>query len=353
MGKPLAFLLGAYLNPKREAAILRKEHPRAEYHLFRNRPGIAFLSYNDLETAQTLLASFFYRRHILHWALPSLALAQQAQYSGLLTTGEDVGLPMALQSVMHRAKFPLYVITHGSFFGSAKFRFLMALLRRMENLYFLCLSESLARILIEDFHIPVERVHNTGYGVDTHFFTPMEPSSMTPVIVSAGTANRDYRTLVQAVDGLGVEVKIAADSAWFPSALDIGGTALPFNIEVRSYGDYRNLRALYARASFVVVPLYPARHACGYAVIAEAMAMGKAVITTYIESRSDFVVDGETGYYVSPGDVVALREKMAYLLAHPQESRQMGLCGRARIEENYSLEAYCRRLEQVAGLARC
>lgn len=350
MGQPLAFLLGAYLNPEREAAIERGDYPRAEYNLFRHRQGLAFLSYNDLESAKIPLARFFYRRRTLHWALPSLALARRAQYRGFLTTGEDVGLPMALQAAAQGMKLPLYVITHGSFFGSAKFRLIMALLRSMGNLHFLCLSESLARILKEDFHVPAERVHNTGYGVDTRFFAPVGSPAGPPVVVSAGTASRDYRTLVQAASGLGVQVKIAADSAWFPSTLDIQTDSLPPNIEARSYGDYRNLRALYAHAAFVVVPLYPARHACGYAVIAEAMAMGKAVLTTRTESSCDFVVDGETGYFVNPTDVADLREKMAYLLAHPQKAQQMGLCGRARIEEHYSLEAYCRRIGQVVGL---
>ena len=67
---------------------------------------------------------------------------------------------------------------------------------------------------------------------------------------------------------------------------------------------------LYAESACVVVPLYDAVHACGYAVIAEAMAMGKPVITTRIAGRGDYIIEGETGFYVPPGDAAALRDRI-------------------------------------------
>jgi glycosyltransferase involved in cell wall biosynthesis len=79
------------------------------------------------------------------------------------------------------------------------------------------------------------------------------------------------------------------------------------------------------------------------------MAMGKAVITTQTESLRAVVVDGETGYHVRPGDVDGLRAKMAHLLAHPDEAKQLGLRARQRMEQYFSVEAYCQRIEQTFG----
>lgn len=245
---------------------------------------------------------------------------------------------------------PVYIITHGSFFGSPKFRLLMMLLRHAPNVHYLCLSSTLRHAMVQRFGVPATRAHSTGYGVDTDFFRPTECQTGRAVIASAGAANRDYRTLVRAAAGLDAEIKIAADSAWFPTSVDIARDNLPTNVEARSFGDYMGLRALYADARFVVVPLYPAQFACGYAVIAEAMAMGKAVITTRVAARSDFVVDGETGYYVAPGDVQGLRERMVHLLEHPEEARRMGEQARQRMEQCFSVEAYCERIERVMHL---
>jgi glycosyltransferase involved in cell wall biosynthesis len=215
----------------------------------------------------------------------------------------------------------------------------------MPNIHFLCLSESLRQRLIT-LGISKDQAHNAGYGVDTNFFAP-RPSSQAQVIVSAGTASRDYMTLVEASKDLGVELKIAASSRWHEMATELDDYEPPPHVEAKSYGNYMNLRDLYSRAAFVVVPLFPAVHACGYAVIAEAMSMGKAVIVSRTESPSDFVLDSETGFYVTPGDVAELRDKMQTLLEYPDRVRSMGEAARARMQEQFSVDAYAERMEKI------
>jgi glycosyltransferase involved in cell wall biosynthesis len=223
-------------------------------------------------------------------------------------------------------------------------------LRSNRNARYLTLCESLQRQMIDRFGFPEELVINTGYGVDTEFFKPQASAATArPIIASAGAANRDYRTLVAATHDLDADVRIAADSAWFPEAVDISADSLPSNCEARSYGNHLGLRDLYAAAAFVVVPLYPAFHACGLAVIAEAMAMGKAVITTRISGRSDFIVDGENGFYVAPGDAQGMRARIRELLDDPARAREMGLAARSRMTRLFTLEAYVERISQAIG----
>jgi glycosyltransferase involved in cell wall biosynthesis len=153
--------------------------------------------------------------------------------------------------------------------------------------------------------------------------------------------------LIAATEGTGAQLRIAADSLWRPTGSGLDASVVPAHVDVGSAGNYLALRALYARASFVVVPLHQARFASGYAVIAEAMAMGKAVITTRTEAPSDLLIEGETGFYTEPGDVAGLHDKIVLLLNDPARAQAMGAAGAARMHEQFSLEAYCNRIESL------
>jgi glycosyltransferase involved in cell wall biosynthesis len=344
MPQRLAYLVTARLEPQTTDEGC---NPRPEYAIFVERNRAALLDYRNLDGRDSPMMAYFKRRHLRHIALPMVALERRAEYSGFVVSGEDAGLPMALLARKGGIRYPIYIITHGSYFGARKMQIALTLLKGCKNIHFMCLSETLRRAMVEQFRFPEAQVHNASYGVDTAFFRTVGATSTPTFVASAGTANRDYRTLVRAAASLPIELKIAVDSAWFPLAVDIADDTLPPNIEARSYGDYRGLRGLYGSAAFVVVPLYPAKHACGYAVIAEAMAMGKPVIATKTEMYSDFIVEGETGYHVPPGDADALREKMVYLIANPDEAQRMGQNARRRMEQMFSVEAYCERMKQI------
>ncbi len=340
------FFFGGEFDPSLAGRVARGEHPRVEFlELLRDTP-MRLMSFGDLATSRSPLVALARQTGGAYWGLAALG-RQERGLSRALTTGEDVGLPLALMQRLTGGTLPIYMITHGSYLGSRKGSLALRLLRSAANVHFLCLSDSLAQRLLHVHKIPAGRVHNTGYGVDTRFFQP-DPSIASPnLVVSAGMANRDYQTLVSAMTGLDADAKIAADSAWFKTDLDIAGQSLPPNVEARSYGDYVGLRRLYAEAACVVVPLYDAVHACGYAVIAEAMAMGKPVITTKIAGHSDYIVDGETGFYVPLGDVNALRSRITDLIEHPALAARIGASARRFMEEHHTLEAANRRILEV------
>ena len=82
-------------------------------------------------------------------------------------------------------------------------------------------------------------------------------------------------------------------------------------------------------------------------VIVEGMAMGKPVIATNIGGPPEVIEDGRTGFLVTPGDSVALSEKIALLIQEPERRRAMGKAAREFVTANYSLERDSRRLEAV------
>lgn len=56
----------------------------------------------------------------------------------------------------------------------------------------------------------------------------------------------------------------------------------------------------------------------------EAMAIGRAVITTDVPGCRETVTDGMNGFIVPPFDDICLAEKMLYLIEHPSEIIRMG-----------------------------
>jgi len=62
-------------------------------------------------------------------------------------------------------------------------------------------------------------------------------------------------------------------------------------------------------------------------VISEAMALGKAVITSDIAACSEMVIDGKTGFKVELNNITELSKKIKFLLDNPKVAHNMGLRG--------------------------
>jgi len=75
-------------------------------------------------------------------------------------------------------------------------------------------------------------------------------------------------------------------------------------------------------------------------VLVEAMATATPVIGTLVDGIPEVVRDGETGWLVPPGDVASLAQRLRWILAHPQESREMGRRARETVRRLFSEEAY-------------
>ena len=90
------------------------------------------------------------------------------------------------------------------------------------------------------------------------------------------------------------------------------------------------------------------KEAFGLAVV-EAMAMGKAVVATTVGGLPEVVAEGETGLLVPPGDVESLAATVVSLLEDRVRREQMGLCGRIRVHERFSLDASVMHMEQLYG----
>ena len=82
----------------------------------------------------------------------------------------------------------------------------------------------------------------------------------------------------------------------------------------------------------------------------EAMAIGRAVITTDVPGCRETVVDGVNGFLVPKWDPEALAEKMIYFIEHPEQARLMGAESYKIAVEKFDAEKVNQRLVNILGL---
>jgi glycosyltransferase involved in cell wall biosynthesis len=73
-------------------------------------------------------------------------------------------------------------------------------------------------------------------------------------------------------------------------------------------------------------------------VILEAMAAGKPVVGTHVAGIPEEIEDGKTGFVVPPADTESLVSAMIKLIRSEDLQQTMGVLGRHRFEEQFTLE---------------
>jgi glycosyltransferase involved in cell wall biosynthesis len=121
----------------------------------------------------------------------------------------------------------------------------------------------------------------------------------------------------------------------------------PTGANVRVLGTWPHAAVLEAvrRCSMLIIPSvwrdpFPT-------VALEAMSMGRPIVAARSGGLVELIVDGETGILVPPGDVRALRDGIAALLAEPSRREAFGRAGRDRAASYYSPEEIVPRVERV------
>jgi glycosyltransferase involved in cell wall biosynthesis len=204
------------------------------------------------------------------------------------------------------------------------------------------------RALIERIRFPSERVYLIRHYVDQVFYSPRPVEA--DMICGVGAEMRDYATLLEALRPTGIRCHIATDHVRIPGRFhrlltdrrvpigDIG--AGPDTNISEGRMSLTDLRKLYARSRFVVVPLLPSDTDNGVTVILEAMAMGKPVVCSRTRGQVDVIQEGLTGLYVPVGDAAAMRAAILSLWHEPLRAQQMGRNARAYVEKHHTLEMF-------------
>lgn len=119
------------------------------------------------------------------------------------------------------------------------------------------------------------------------------------------------------------------------------------NCEVVGRLPLTQVREYYRRASVFCLPTKLEPFGI---VFIEAFSYRLPVVATRVGAIPDFVIPGENGYLVEPGEINCLAERLIQLLADPAKCRAFGEHGRRLVRENYNWEAVGRRMkEQIAA----
>lgn len=299
----------------------------------------AMLITGDTKSTKSLVGRRFGSYLSLAWE----AFRRRNEYDVVLTMSEQIGLPLALLFKLARCNKTHVMVSH---YMTPRRKSLFESLLRLDSHIAKIVTYGSAQVdyLVNQLKIPKEKVELVLHPVDANFWKPM-PDANKKVIVSAGLLARDYDTLLKAVKGLDAEVIIAAASPWVNGS---NSKAREIESNVRFVRcSPLEMRELYARAQIVAVPLVPINNHAGSLVIYEAMAMGKAVVTTANGGNLDIVRGSETGVYVPPQDYVALRTALKRMLDNPEETKRMGVRAREVVEQGLNLDTYVHNITEV------
>ena len=213
--------------------------------------------------------------------------------------------------------------------------------------------------------------HQEGEGWDNAVFLPLPAdgdfeavipySNGAPYIFSGGGTLRDFRSLFDAVAGLDIRLDVVTFS---PESLDADGD-LPENCRVLWRMPLERFLSIMAGSLFVAVPLRADAATGGHTTIAQALCLGKAVVTTRGVGVEDYVSDGEEGLLVDAGDVAGYRTALRTLIEDETLRQSCERRALARASE-LSYAAFARAIESLcaevlhererhrwAGIPRC
>lgn len=181
--------------------------------------------------------------------------------------------------------------------------------------------------------LPVDLFHVVPFGVDTEYYDARNveyPAGGAGVVAVGSDSRRDYATLFDAAAMSGRHMTVACH------ARNIGNLAVPANVRIVSVYD-RAYRELLHHADLVVTPTTAPAYPSGQTVVLEAMAMGRATLTTDSRAMREYVVDGVTGLLVAPRDVAALNDAIERAMGDSVLRRSLGRAGAIDVRARFTI----------------
>jgi len=189
-------------------------------------------------------------------------------------------------------------------------------------------------------NVPSSRFKVLPYTIDVSFYKNSISGKTTyePFVLSVGRDQaRDYSTLVEAMDGLGVNLKIVS-LHYLLKDINLNNTWF----ELLEYISYERLFQLYTEALFVVLPIkkWGTEYPSGIRGLLEALELGKGVIASRSLLLEEYVRQDEGVLYVEPENVKELRQKIMSLLENPDDRIRLETRGREVVKKNYNMDVF-------------
>lgn len=256
--------------------------------------------------------------------------------------GHDVSILMSRER--YQPKYLLYWLTRKRLFRSTAI--------------FLAVSDEL-RDLVISLGCPPERVTVLPVGVDLSRFAPGQPLEGHPprvVMVGRMVEKKGFRygieAFLQVVEGgVDAELVIVGDGPLMgelKESVERSGSARA--VTFTGSLSHEETAALLRTAGILLAPSVVTGNLDregSPTVIKEAAACGVPVIGSLHGGIPDLIDDGRTGYLVQERDVGSLADRLGQLLADEGLRLGFGRNARLKMEQQYGIDRYCRRLEEI------
>ncbi|CAN8138932.1 galacturonosyltransferase WbtD [uncultured Thiomicrorhabdus sp.] len=113
-------------------------------------------------------------------------------------------------------------------------------------------------------------------------------------------------------------------------------------------GETKDVRPYFAQSHVFVLPSFY-REGLPRTIL-EAMATGRAILTTDNVGCREPIVEGENGWLVPVRDSQALAEKMIWFIENPEQIESMGLASRKMAEDKFDVHKVNARMLEIMGL---
>lgn len=104
---------------------------------------------------------------------------------------------------------------------------------------------------------------------------------------------------------------------------------------IEYFGEQSDVRPFLNQCSTYVLPSY---HEGTPKTVLEAMATGRAIITSNAPGCRETVTDGVNGFLVNVKDIEELIEKMEYLICNPNINQEMAASSLKKVKEKYDVK---------------
>lgn len=119
------------------------------------------------------------------------------------------------------------------------------------------------------------------------------------------------------------------------------------NEVIEYFGEQSDVRNFISNCTAYVLPSY---HEGTPKTVIEAMAMGRAIITSNAPGCRETVKDGENGYLVAVKDINGIAEKMEFLILNPNVCVRMGNKSLNIAKEKYDVKIVNQSIMKTMGL---
>lgn len=199
---------------------------------------------------------------------------------------------------------------------------------------------------------PTHVVNGSGVDLDHFSATPL-PSGTAFLMIARLLKDKGIREFAAAAKRLKashpqIEIALVGDFDPSPDSMSRQELEELVRCGIDYKGHLADVRPAIAACSVYVLPSY--REGTPRSVL-EAMAMGRAIVTTDAPGCRETVIEGENGFLARPRDAESLLAAMMRFVDDPELAKRMGVASRRLAESKYDVRQVNADLLRYAGLS--